>query len=140
MIPEHLTLDDLNAHREGTLMETLGIVYTSIGPNHLSASLQVDSKVYQPMGIMHGGTSLALAETVASAASYLMLDPKTHYCVGLELSANHLRPVTSGIITATARPLHIGKRTHIWEVRIENEKGKLICFAKMTNMVMETVR
>jgi uncharacterized protein (TIGR00369 family) len=136
MIPAHITLEDVNRHIPNTLMETLGIRYSSVGTDHLSATMNVSPATHQPMGILHGGASMALAETVASAASFLIIDSTTQAVVGLELNANHVRSKSTGVITGTARAIHIGSRTHIWEVRIEDEEGRLISIARMTNMVL----
>jgi uncharacterized protein (TIGR00369 family) len=130
------TLDQLNAHIPGTLMETLGIRYVGIGEDFLSATMPVGPQVHQPMKILHGGASLALAETVASAATHILIDHNTETAVGLELNANHIRMKRDGIVTATARPIHLGRRTHIWEVRIVDEENKLVSVARMTNIIL----
>lgn len=130
------TLEQLNSHIPGTLMETLGICYTAVGDDYLSATMPVGPQVHQPMKILHGGASLALAETVASAATHVLINHEIESAVGLELNANHIRMKSDGIITATARPIHLGKRTHIWDVRITDEEGKLISVARMTNIIL----
>lgn len=111
----------LNAYAKDTLAEALGIVFTEIGPDYLRARMPVDRRTRQYLGILHGGASVALAETVASTASNLVVNPQTHYCVGLEINANHLRSVREGYVWAEARPIHLGRSTHVWDIRIYEE-------------------
>ncbi len=129
-------LDKLNAASRNTLMEQLDIVYCAVGEDFLEASMPVTAKVHQPMGILHGGAMAALAESVASAASALKIDLQTHYSVGMELSINHLRSVSSGQITARAQAVHIGRTTHLWDIRIREASGKLIAASKLSMMVL----
>ena len=132
-----MTLEEVNRFVPGTLMETLGIRFTEITERSLVATMDVTPGHHQPMGILHGGANLALAESVGSAASNVIIDHAVEYCVGLELNANHVRSVKDGKVIATATPQHIGRRTHIWEIRIEDEAGKLVCIARLTNMVLQ---
>ncbi len=129
-------LQRLNAVTKNTLMETLGIVYTEVGEDYLVASMEVNSKVYQPMGLLHGGASVALAESVGSAASHLFVDPKAFIVKGIEITANHLKSKKSGTLTATATIIHKGKTTHLWKIEIKDEKGDMISFCKLTNIVL----
>jgi 1,4-dihydroxy-2-naphthoyl-CoA hydrolase len=124
--PEYLTQSGRN-----TLGEVLGIVITEIGDDFIRGTMPVDQRTKQPFGLLHGGASVALAETLGSIAGLLTLtDDKI--AVGLEINANHLRSVTQGIVTGTARPLHIGGRTQVWEIRIENDQQELCCISRMT--------
>ena len=126
-----------NDFSKGTLMETLEIEYIDVGKDFLVAKMPVTPKVYQPMGILHGGASVALAESVGSAASYLFIDTDRYVVKGLEISANHLRSKKEGFIFATAKIIHKGKTTHLWEIRILDEEDNLISLCKLTNIVLE---
>lgn len=130
-----LTLDALNQPYPDTASHHVGIEYVDFGPDHLTARMPVNGKTRQPYGILHGGASCLLAETVGSHASMLCLDPESAYCVGLEINANHIRPATQGHVYATARPIHLGKSTHVWDIRIQDEADKLVCIARLTMMV-----
>ncbi|MDB2384426.1 hotdog fold thioesterase [Endozoicomonas sp.] len=109
----------------------LGIKLTDIGPDYITATLPVDKRTQQPMGLLHGGASVALAETLGSLAGNLACD-NGEYCVGLEINANHLRPVSSGRVTGTARAIHIGKTTQVWDIKIENEQYQTVCISRIT--------
>jgi 1,4-dihydroxy-2-naphthoyl-CoA hydrolase len=119
------------------LADALGIEFTDIGPDYLSGSMPVDERTRQPYGMLHGGASVALAETLGSFGCYLTLDPKTHYNVGLEINANHVRSVREGVVTGTARPVHMGRTTHIWEIRIVDQRDKLVCISRLTLAILE---
>ena len=119
------------------LADALGIKFTDIGPDYLSGSMPVDERTRQPYGLLHGGASVALAETLGSFGCYLTLNTKTHYNVGLEINANHIRSVREGIVTGTARPIHMGRTTQIWEVRIVDERDKLVCISRLTLAILE---
>lgn len=121
---------------KNTLMETLGIVYTDADEGYLVATMPVSSSVHQPMGLLHGGATVALAESVGSAASLLSVNPEITEVRGIEISANHLRAKRDGIVTGTARIVHKGRSLHLWEVRVTDEQDKLISLCKITNMVM----
>lgn len=119
----------MNAH---TMAEHLGIVYTEIGDNSLTATMPVDDRTRQPAGLLHGGASCVLAETLGSVASYLVIDPAHLQPVGLEINANHVRGVRSGVVTGTATAVHLGKTTHVWDIRIHDERGSLVCISRLT--------
>ncbi|HET7268427.1 MAG TPA: hotdog fold thioesterase [Oleiagrimonas sp.] len=129
-------LEQLNAGSRGTLMEVLGIRFSDVGDDYLCASMPVDARTHQPFGLLHGGASVALAETVGSTASMLALDPEHELAVGLDINANHVRGVRDGVVTATARALHLGRRTHVWEVRIVSGDGDLVCISRLTMAVV----
>lgn len=131
------TLELFNASNKNTLMQTLEIEYTDVGTDFLTAKMPVNSKVYQPMRILHGGATAALAETVGSAASIFFIDPKKQVTKGLELSINHLKSKKDGFVFATAKILHKGRTTHLWEIRITDEENNLISLAKLTNIVLD---
>lgn len=126
----------INRWSADTLMETLGIRITAFGDDWLTGTMPVDRRTHQPFGLLHGGASVALAETVGSSAAMLTLDPAREVPVGLDINANHLRGVRSGTVTGTARALHIGRSTQVWEIRIEEEAGMLICIARLTMAVI----
>lgn len=134
---EYQKLVDLcNKMSKNTLMETLQITYTAAGEGWLQATMPVNSRVHQPMGLLHGGAMVALAESVGSAASVSRINPKEQEVRGIEISANHLKSVREGVVTATAKIIHQGKSLHLWEIRIENEKGELVSLCKLTNMIL----
>ncbi len=126
----------LNSMMNNTLMETLDIQFTDIGDDYLVATMPVNEKVYQPMGLLHGGASVALAESVGSTASHFFIDSEKFEVRGIEITANHLKSKRDGIVTATARIIHKGKTTHLWEIRIVDEEGKLISLCKLTNIIL----
>ncbi|RMF51277.1 MAG: PaaI family thioesterase, partial [Bacteroidetes bacterium] len=128
----------LNELAKGTLAEALGIVFTEVGPDYIRGRMPVDPRTRQYFGMLHGGASVALAETLASTASNLLLNPHTHYAVGLEINANHLRAVRQGYVWAEARPLHIGRRTHVWDIRLYEEgPDHLVAVVRHTVIVLE---
>ncbi|MFL9843642.1 PaaI family thioesterase [Flavobacterium rhizosphaerae] len=125
-----------NAFCRNTLMDTLEIVFTDAGEGFLEAQMPVNQRVHQPMGLLHGGATVALAESVGSAASLLFVNPQLYEVRGIEISANHLRSKREGIVTGTARIIHQGRSLHLWEIRITDEQGRLISLCKLTNMVL----
>ncbi len=128
-------LEYLNKMSTGILSE-LDIRFTEIGDDYLSAEMEVVPKTHQPFGVLHGGVSVVLAESVGSTASFLML-PEGKTAVGLEVNANHVRSVRSGIVTATSRLLHFGKMTHVWDIQIVNERNQLFCVSRLTMAVID---
>lgn len=131
------TVDDLNASRGEDMVTHLGIEYTAVGEDFLTARMPVDHRTRQPFGLLHGGASVVLAETLGSYGASLSVDMNTHYCVGLDINANHIRAVSDGWVYGTAKPLHIGKRTHVWEIRIVDEADQLVCVSRLTMAVVE---
>ncbi|MDB6087980.1 MAG: thioesterase [Gammaproteobacteria bacterium] len=131
------TPEQLQERARNTLAERIGIRVTEIGPDYLRATMPVNSHTHQPMGILHGGASVALAETVGSLAANLCVDPEKYMCVGQEINANHLRPASSGLVTGTARPFHIGGRSQVWSIEIRDERDKLVCVSRLTMAVVE---
>jgi 1,4-dihydroxy-2-naphthoyl-CoA hydrolase len=130
------TLDDVRFFR-ASLPLHLGIEFTEIGPDFLRGRMPVDERTRQPFGILHGGASVALAETLGSTAAGLVVDPGKYRVVGQEINANHVRAVTDGFVIGTTRPLHVGKRSHVWEIRIADEQDRLVCISRITMFVME---
>jgi len=131
-----VTVEYLNSLRKGTMAERIGIEITEIGNDYLKGRMPVDNRTLQPNGILHGGASAALAETLGSIAGTMTLDHEKEFCVGLEINANHIRSVRSGYVYGTARPLHIGGRTQVWEIKIENESGQLTCVSRLTLAIL----
>lgn len=129
------TLADLNAMSRGTAMEPLGIEFTELGPDFVRGTMPVDARTLQPHGLLHGGASVLLAETLGSTAGGLCT-PEGKGVVGIEINANHLRGVREGRVTGTARPLHVGASTQVWEIRIEDEAGRLVCISRLTLAVV----
>ena len=117
----------------GTL---LGIEFTEVGDDFLCATMPVDARTHQPAGILHGGASVVLAETLGSIASYMCIDPDKYIAVGLEVNANHLRPVSSGLVKGICKPIHIGGKTHIWEIKMYNNKNKMNCISRLTVAIL----
>lgn len=130
-------LADINALGRNTMLEHLNIRFTEIGENSITATMPVDHRTVQPDGILHGGASAVLAETLGSVAANLCVDPDKYWCVGLEINANHIRPVRSGTVEGTAVPIHLGRKTQVWEIRIQNENKKLVCVSRLTLSVLE---
>jgi 1,4-dihydroxy-2-naphthoyl-CoA hydrolase len=131
-----VTLEQLQEKTLNTLAAHLGICYTEIGADYLRATMPVDARTHQPAGILHGGASVALAESLGSVGANLCVDMKTQVCVGQEINANHLRPVASGLVVATARPYHVGSRSQVWHVEISDEHGRLVCVSRLTMAVI----
>ena len=132
-----ISVDDLNAYQQETLVSRLGIRYTEIGDDWLKASMPVDSRTKQPAGILHGGASVALAETLGSTGANLVVDWEKKLCVGLEINANHVRAMRDGEVMGTARPLHVGGSTQLWEIKIEDVQGRLVCISRITMAVLD---
>ncbi|MCR6720593.1 MAG: hotdog fold thioesterase [Chitinophagaceae bacterium] len=131
-----LTVEGLKQLLPNTMGETLGIEFVAFGDDFISARMPVDNRTRQPYGLLHGGASCALAETVGSVASALVVDHEKFACVGLEINANHVRSAREGFVTATAKPLHLGANTHVWDIRITDEANRLICVSRLTVAVI----
>lgn len=132
-----VTLDEINLRAKGSLCDHLSIEFIEISGNTLSASMPVDKRTMQPMGILHGGASCALSETVASAAANYCIDQSRFVCVGMEINVNHLKPVRGGLVIAKATPLHLGKTTQVWDIQIRTEQGLLIAVSRLTLAVLQ---
>ena len=127
------SLESLNRGSENTAISAMGIVITEQGEDFLRATMPVDARTKQPYGLLHGGASVLLAETLASLAANLCVDnPASQQAVGIEINANHLRAMTSGMVTGTARPIHVGRSTQVWDIRIEDEQGRAVCVSRLT--------
>jgi 1,4-dihydroxy-2-naphthoyl-CoA hydrolase len=137
MFKYKFTLEEFRERSKGTLGEHLGIEFTAIGDNWLEARMPVDHRTVQPMGLLHGGASAALAETLGSIGSLLCIDPKTHAAVGIEINANHIKSAKSGWVTGRAQPLHLGRTIHVWEIKIQNDNSELVCVSRLTVAIIQ---
>lgn len=129
-------LGELNRIHEGTAVSSLGIRITAVGEDSLSGTMPVDQRTLQPWGLLHGGASVLLAETLGSAASMCCVDQTKSLCVGLEINANHIRGVRDGIVTGVARPIHLGRTSHVWGIEIRTDDDRLVCVARLTATVI----
>lgn len=131
------TLDEVQQRGIGTMVEHIGILITEVGQDFLKGTMPVDHRTVQPMGILHGGASVALAETLGSIAANLVVDSEKKYCVGLDINANHIRAARKGMVTGIAKPLHLGSSTQVWGIEIADEENRLICISRLTMAVLD---
>jgi 1,4-dihydroxy-2-naphthoyl-CoA hydrolase len=131
------SLEELNRNRETTLIGNLGILFTEIGDDFVRGTMPVDTRTLQPYGLLHGGASVALAETLGSTGASMCVDAAEYQVVGQEINANHVRAARSGLVTGTARAVHLGGRTHVWSIEIVNEAQKLVCISRITMAVIQ---
>lgn len=134
---KEFSLQKLQAMSAGTMGEHIGIVFTGIGDNYLKATMPVDERTRQPYGLLHGGASVALAETLGSVASSLVIDTSVFICVGIEINANHIRSARQGVVTGIATPLHLGSSTHVWDIKIHDERERLVCVSRLTVAILK---
>ena len=137
MFDPKATVELLNKFSQNTLAQHLGIEFTEIGVDFVSGRMPVDHRTHQPFGLLHGGASVALAETLGSQAAALTLDLSKQFCVGLDINANHIKSVKEGFVNGTAKPIHVGKRTQVWEIKISDESGKLVCISRITMAIID---
>ena len=137
IFPSNLNIDTLNQFGKDTMTDFLGIKFTQIGEDFLEATMPVDHRTKQPLGLLHGGANVVLAETMGSVAATLTVDEKKQYCVGLEINANHLKSVKEGFVKGITKPIHIGKKTQVWEIKIYTESGELSCISRITMAVID---
>ncbi len=131
--------DELNKRHQNHIGALIGIEFTELGDDFIKATMPVDARTHQPMGILHGGASVVLAETLGSFASSLIIDPEKYMAVGLEVNANHLRPVKSGYVIGICTPIHIGGKTHIWDIKMYDDRGKMNCVSRLTVAIVPVV-
>jgi 1,4-dihydroxy-2-naphthoyl-CoA hydrolase len=134
---EEFSLDKLTGWSAGTMAEYLDITWIEVGDKFLKATMPVDHRTKQPYGLLHGGASCVLAETLGSVASALVIDPQKSICVGLEINANHVRSVKEGFVTGIVTPIHLGASTHVWDIRIYDNREKLVCISRLTVAVLK---
>ena len=132
-----MTLEQLQSLGQGGMASLIGIEFTEIGENFLKAKMPVDQRTRQPYGILHGGASAALAETLGSVASAFVIDTDQFYCVGLEINANHIRAAREGWVYGIATPLHLGRTTHVWDIKITDDQDKLVCVSRLTVAILK---
>lgn len=131
------SLEDFKIFNINNMVTHVGIEFTELGENYLKGTMPVDNRTIQTMGILHGGASVVLAESLGSVAANLVVDPQQFACVGLDINANHIRAVKQGIVTGTARPLHLGGATHVWGIDIVDEKNRIVCISRLTMAVLK---
>lgn len=136
MMDTGITLESLKSMSQNSMVDYLGIEFTSIGTDSLTAIMPVDHRTKQPMGLLHGGASVVLAETLGSIAANCSVDSSKYYCVGLDINANHIKSVKEGFVTGTTKAIHIGKTTQVWEILIRDQKNQLICISRLTMAVI----
>ena len=132
-----ITIPEFELWSENTMVEHLDIKFTELGENFIKASMPVDHRTHQPYGLLHGGASAALAETLGSVSSALVIDRQNFICVGIEINANHIRSARSGLVIGTCTPIHLGATTHVWDIRIHDENSKLVCVSRLTVAILK---
>ena len=132
-----ITIESLNKLSAHSLVDHLGIVYTALGDDTIEATMPVDHRTHQPFGLLHGGASVALAETLGSVAAMCCLDTNLQYPVGLDINANHIKAVRDGFVIGAVKPIHVGKKTHVWEIKIMTEKNELVCISRITMAIID---
>lgn len=137
LINPNFTIEILQSVSKNTLTEHLGIEFLEIGKDYITAKMPVDHRTHQPFGLLHGGASVALAETLASIAATGCINNETQMVMGMEVNANHIRGVRSGYVIGKATPIHVGKKTHVWKVKITNDENELICISRLTLVVVD---
>ena len=130
------SLEEVQQRGIGTMVDHIGIIITEVGSNFLRGTMPVDHRTVQPMQILHGGASVALAETLGSIAANLVVDSENKYCVGLDINANHIRPAKKGLVTGIAKPLHLGSSTQVWSIEITDEENRLVCISRLTMAIL----
>ena len=136
MFNADVTLESLNQMSSKSMVRHLGIEFIEIGEDYLKASMPVDTRTHQPFGVLHGGASVTLAETLGSVAANTVLTSRDQYCVGQEINANHIRPVKEGLVFGITRPVHIGRTSQVWEIKITDERDRLVCISRITLAVL----
>ena len=137
MFPKNLSPDQLNTISKNTLLSYIGIVFTEIGKDYITAKMPVNSTTSQPMGILHGGASVTMAESIGSVGSHILIDNEKESAVGIEINANHITSAKNGFVFGTGKMIHKGKSTHIWSIEIKDEKDKLISISRLTVMILK---
>lgn len=137
IFPDYIELDAVNSMSKGCMVEHLGIEFTEIGADYLVATMPVDHRTKQPMGLLHGGASVALAETMGSVGATLTIDLNKQYPVGLEINTNHIKSATEGLVTGTAKPIHLGRGTQVWSIEIHNVDKKLVAISRITIAILD---
>lgn len=134
---EGITLEAINSMSPNTMLEHIGITFTALGDDYIEATMPVDYRTHQPLGLLHGGASVVLAETLGSVAATCCIDLTKQFCVGLEINANHIKSARSGFVKGITRPIHIGGKTQVWEIKITNEANELVCISRITMAILD---
>ncbi len=134
---QSINISDLQHLGKGTMGDHIGIEWVDVGDDFLKAKMPVDHRTRQPYGLLHGGASVALAETLGSVAAAMVVDKEKYYCVGLEINANHVRSARDGFVTGIAKPIHLGKTTHVWDIKIYDDREKLVCVSRLTVAILK---
>lgn len=134
---EGITLETINRLSPNTMLEHIDIKFTALGDDYIEATMPVDHRTHQPFGLLHGGASVVLAETLGSVAASCCIDLKKQFCVGLEINANHIKSARSGLVKGITRPIHIGGKTQVWEIKITNEANELVCVSRITMAILD---
>ena len=137
MIDTNISIEDINKFNQGCMVSHIGIEYTEVGNDYLCGKMPVDERTKQPLGLLHGGANVTLAETLGSMAAHLCLDTKKEYAVGLDINANHIKAAKSGYVYGKAQAIHIGKKTHVWEIKITNDEDQLVCISRITMAIIQ---
>jgi len=137
MFRQEVSLETVNARHKNSMVDHLGIEVIEIGDDYMIAKMPVDNRTKQPLGLLHGGASVALAETLGSVAANCVIDLEKHFCVGLEINANHIKSAKDGYVYGTTKAVHVGRKTQVWEIKIRNEAGQLTCISRITMAVMD---
>ena len=136
-IDVNISLKEINEYSKGSLFENLGIEIIELGEDFIVGKMPVDERTFQPMKRLHGGASVALMETVGSMGSHLIIDKNTHFAVGIEINANHVGAARNGFVIGTGKVVHLGAKTHVWQIDVRSEEGKLISTGRLTNMIIK---
>nr|WP_294907593.1 hotdog fold thioesterase [uncultured Lacibacter sp.] len=134
---QDLSLADFEGMGTNTIAEVIGLRFSEVGDNYIKATMPVDHRTHQPYGLLHGGASCVLAETLGSVASAMIINPEKFICVGIEINANHIRSVRRGVVTGVVTPIHIGASTHVWDIKIYDEHEKLVCISRLTVAILK---
>ena len=137
MFDKSIQIGHLQEFSKNTMVEHLGMEFLELGDDFISAKMPVDHRTHQPMGLLHGGASVALAETLGSVASSILVDMNSFHCVGMEINANHIKSARSGFVYGKATPIHIGKKSHVWDIKITNENDDLVCISRLTVAIIK---
>lgn len=137
MFPEGLSIEAINDIGKNTMFDAIGIRILEVGSDYIKGSMPVNEQTKQPMGLLHGGASVAFAETLGSIASTLVIDMTKKAPVGLEINANHIKSARDGLVYGVCRPLHVGSQTHVWEIKISNEQDQLVCVSRLTTSIID---
>ena len=137
MFNKSFTVEAMNEFSKNSMVGHIGIEFTEVGDDYLKAKMPVDQRTVQPFGLLHGGASVSLAETMGSLGATMVVDMNNQYCVGLEINANHIKSAKSGFVYGIAKPIHLGKKTHVWEIRITNDDDQLVCISRITMAIID---